>query len=139
MKRLLVTVSIVLGSALAASGQTITSYEIRYYDQGAASPRQVQPFPAGVVACAQAPAPAGTSTVNPTHAEWADPAASGQVCRVDLAAGAFLPAFPIGSYQATLVALNAAGPSGESNRAPFLRVDPPVAPSNLMLIRVGGG
>ena len=103
-----------------------TSYRVNYYNPGATAPmQQTDVFPASEVQCNQAP-PVNPSTVNPSRAVWTDVANSTptapKVCgRSFPAVGTVLTAFPVGTYEATLVAINGAGESGESNRASFSR------------------
>ena len=83
------------------------------------------------------PAPAGdASTVNPTRLVWDDPDMAGMVCIYVAQAGDPLLTFPIGPYEATLVAINDIGPSMESNRAPFSRDAVLAAPTGFRILQL---
>ena len=124
-------VGIALLSLPAVSvAQTAETYHIRYYAVGASEPlQQTDSFPASAVLCNQAP-PASTNSVNPVRAIWDDPQNPGQVCTYAVPSNGALPSLPLGTYEATLVAANAAG-SAESARAPFTRLGSPAAPQGL--------
>lgn len=130
-------IGVLVGCLLAADGlaQTIDRYRLQIYLAGGAQPVQTQEFPATAVVCGQTPPPTNASTVNPTKAVWTDPADATRVCLYTAQAGDPLLGLPVGSYEATLVAVNAAGASPESNRAPFSRLDAPSAPAGLRLVR----
>jgi hypothetical protein len=130
--------SSVLGVALLApapaAAQAIEAYRVNYYFAGGVQPFQVWPFTAASVRCDQTPE--GVPGLrNPIGIEWTDPDRPGRACQYDEIAGGPLFAMPIGNYELTLVAINAAGASGESNRAPFALGDgtagPPPAPLNV--------
>lgn len=122
-------------STTSVFAQDITGYRIRYYAPGASAPmQQTDTFPAASVRCDQALPPPGTS-VNPGTAYWDDPANAGRACMYTLPTGSALIAFPVGAYEATLTASNAAGESVESNRAPFSRAALPIAPKGFGLSR----
>lgn len=118
-----------------AQTPSVTGYEVRYYNPGATSPFQAQPIPAASTVCsATDPAPSGSS-VNPDKVVWEDPNRGGQFCMYQAQAGDPLVAFPVGAYEATLVAISDAGTSAESNRAPFSRADAPSVPTGLRIVR----
>ena len=119
--------------AWAASAQTINSYELRAYAVGATAPIQTFTFPAVNTTCNVLPTLGGF--INPTTAEWDDPGNMGRVCRFIQGSGTLFSVPIPGMYEATLVAVNTTGSSGESNRAPFERLDAPGAPSGLRLLR----
>jgi hypothetical protein len=131
---LAVAVALVLWSAAALAQQQVDSYEIRYYNAGAAQPFQLFPLPAGSYACNQTPT-ISTLSSNPNAAEWDDPNANGRVCHYQEIPGGPLLSFPIGNYEATLRAFNIAGASPESNRAPFVVGALPGAPTNFKIVR----
>lgn len=125
---------VVLGFALSAEAQSIDSYRIQYYAPGAAAPMQNETFTAAAAQCNQAPI-SSADTINPSRVSWADPNAAGRTCLYVPPTGATLFSLPVGSYEATLVAINSLGSSGESNRAPFSRAAVPSAPVGFRLIR----
>ena len=123
--------------SVVAWGQTIDSYQILYYAVGATAPLQTETFLAPAAVCNQA-APTVTTTVNPTRLIWDDAALAGRVCIAPISQTPTGPLFslPIGaSYEGTLVAVNAAGNSGESNRAPFSRLAAAAARSGVRFSR----
>ncbi len=127
----------VLGLVLFAApvlAQGPTSYQASYYNAGAPAPIQTETFAATAAVCNQAP-PAVTTTVNPTRVVFDDIANAGKVCILTEPAGGTLLSFPVGSYEGTLAAVNTAGASAESARAPFSRVALLSAPTNVKLVR----
>ena len=134
MKTIIVTsVVLCLMSAVAASAQSITQYQANYYNAGAPSPVQSETFLVAVPTCNQV-APA-VNTVNPTRLIWDDIANVGKVCIFTGSPTGPLFSLPIGSYEATLIAVNGAGPSPESVRAPFSRLASPATPTNVKAVR----
>lgn len=124
----------VLALASSASAQT-ASYQAKYYNAGATQPLQTETFQSTAAVCNQA-APTSTTTVNPTRIVWDDTANVGKVCIYSEATGGPLFSLPIGSsYEGTLTAVNAAGGSTESNRAPFSTLALPPAPTNFKVVR----
>ncbi len=132
-----ICVVLVLGFlAFPASAQTIDSYELAFYNAGAASPISAYPFVATTVACGLTASPPGASAVNPTRINWDDPDLPGLVCEHVFVAGSALFALPIpGSYEGVLVAINEVDPSPESNRAPFDTLAAPGVQSGLRFVR----
>jgi hypothetical protein len=123
---------LVLAFAMDGFAQSpATSYELRF------TPSTQSPFafPATSVTCNLVPSPAGASTVNPDKIEWTDTANAGRVCRYVAQPGDSLLGLPLGAWSAKLVAINAVGPSAESNAAPFSRDAAQSAPSGLRVIR----
>lgn len=114
-----------------------TSYEARFYIQGAPTPMSTFVFAASAAACSQPAPPGDAATVNPNRLVWDDTANPGQVCQYVAQAGDPLLSFPLGPYEGTLVAINQVGPSPESNRAPFARDAPTAAPTGYRVIRSG--
>lgn len=134
-RSLLLGVGLVLVGSRVVEAQAITSYELHYYAVGAAVATATEGFSASSVVCNQAP-PTSTVTVNPTMVVWDDPALPGRVCRWDAPATALLQTAPIGAWEAALVAINSAGVSPESARAPFSRAAVPApAPTGLRVVR----
>lgn len=125
---------LVLAAGVAQAQEVVDSYEFRHYAQGAQAPVQTDTFLAAGTTCNQAP-PTGTSNVNPTRAIWDDPNNAGRVCIYTFQSGSRLFSLPVGNYEGTLVAVNAGGASGESSRAPFMRINAPPVPSGLRLAR----
>lgn len=122
-------------SAVQAQAPTIDSYQVRFYAPGAQQPmQQTENFPVAAVVCNQAP-PVSPNTVNPTRYVWDDPAVAGRVCLHQEAQGGTLFALPVGSYEATIAAINTAGSSAESNRAPFSRQNVVAAPTGFKIVR----
>ena len=134
MKHLLLTLAFVLSAPLVICAQTVESYELRAYNVGATAPLQSFTFPVANVTC-NLVAPTPGSTVNPTTALWDDPVNTGRVCQFVQGSGPLFSVPSPGTYEATLAAVNAAGSSPESNRAPFSRLDAAGAPSGLRLRR----
>jgi PKD repeat protein len=122
---------LLLAQTLGAQTLPIDSYKERFYAVGASAPTQTNSFQASAVTC-NVTLPTGT-TVNPTTLYWTDLGNAGKFCKIDRSA--ILAAVPIGNYEATLSAVNAAGESAESNRAPFVRATPPSAPTNVAYLR----
>lgn len=111
-----------------------TSYTLRVYAQGAASPLTTLDVPIIGISCDQpdTPPPAETPT-NPKKWAWDDPDRVGRDCvYLD---GARFDALPDGDYDATIIAVNAAGASTEHPRVPFVRrrPQPPAAPMGLRI------
>jgi hypothetical protein len=129
---LLIVACSLLTIPFIANAQTIDSYEARFYNTGAPDPISTYPFNTVDITCGQVPPPGDASTtINPTlgaRIVWDDPLAPGSVCMHTPDSGAPIFALPIpGSYEATLIAVNEVGESGESNRAPFDTLNPPDA------------
>ena len=120
--------------ASVASAQSITDYSAKYYNVGAPAPVQTETFLAAAVSCNQV-TPTNTNTVNPTRMYWDDPANVGKVCIYTPAAGAPLLSLPVGSFEGTLTANNAAGPSAESARVPFSKLAVPPVLTGLRFTR----
>jgi hypothetical protein len=134
MKKLILAFGLVIVPGVAGA-QTIDSYRLNYYNPGAAAPlQQSDAFPASGVAC-NVEKPTVINTINPTTAVWDDPANAGKVCMFIIPTTGTLPSLPLGSYEATLVAINSAGASAESNRAPFSRLALPAARTGFLLRR----
>ena len=121
--------------ASVASAQSITDYQLKYYAVGASAPTQTESFTAAAVTCNQTPPSAGASTVNPTKVSWDDPSTAGRACIYIAPAGAPLVSLPVGSFEGTLTAINAAGSSPESARVGFTRLAAPAVLSGLRLTR----
>ena len=132
LRRFVLGILLLLPAPLSA--QTISDYTVRYYLTGAAAPLQTQAFTASSVTC-NLPPPPPTSVINPTRLLWDDPANAGQVCQYVPGTGDVLLSFPAGAYEGTLAASNAGGVSGESARAPFSRVNPPLVPVGFRVVR----
>ena len=132
--RVLVASLLCILFALMAHAQTIESYELRAYNVGATAPIQTFTFSVSNTVCNVAPS-LGGSSVNPTTAEWDDPQNVGRVCRFVQGSGPLFGVPTPGPYEAAIVAVNQAGLSPESPRAPFSRLDPAGAPSGLRLRR----
>lgn len=116
--------------ATVVGAQSITGYTIKYYDPGAPAARQTETFTAGVTVCNQVAPVVGAT--NPTRIFWDDLANAGKVCVFTATASNSLVSFPIGSYELTLSATNAAGSSPESApRVPFVRLSAPAAPTGV--------
>lgn len=137
MKRIkisVVAVCLVLVCGSVVTAQTVDTYQLRYFAPGAAEPFQVgDAFPAAAALCNQAD-PGPLSTINPTRVVWDDAAHPGRVCTYVVPSTGLLPALPVGNYEGTLLAVNAAG-SAESARSPFTRLAPPPVPSGLRFVR----
>lgn len=119
---------------ISAAAQTIDSYQAKYYNAGAPSPVQTESFPVSAASCNQAP-PVITSTVNPSRVVWDDPANPGKVCIYSAAPSGPLFSIPVGNYEGTLTAINAAGASAESARVPFSRLAVPPVPTGVRVNR----
>lgn len=135
MNRLVLAALLLLSIPSIVAAQTpVDSYQIKYYLAGATLPlQQSDTFAASATVCNQARPVAG-ATVNPTRAVWDDPANAGRVC-IWTGTSGVLGSLPIGSFEATLTALNAAGASAESTRTPFSRLTVPVAPTGFGVSR----
>jgi hypothetical protein len=130
----LVALALVLLPSLAFA-QAPDRYEFRLYSVGASAPTSSTQFPATEVVCNQAPPAATVGTVNPTRAIWDDPANAGRVC-VWVPGGGVLVSLPIGSYEGSIVPIDAAGVGAESNKAPFSRQPVQAARTGLRFTRV---
>ena len=118
-----------------AQSSDATNYRLNYYAVGATAPlQQTDVFTTSAVQCNQ-PAPANVSSVNPTKAFWRDPNNAGRVCTFNFTVGTAVTAFPVGNYEAAIVAINPAGESAESNRYPFSRAALPAARQDFGLTR----
>lgn len=126
-------VTIVLINPVIAQNP-ITAYELRYYNAGAQSAFQTQQLPLGSYQCNQDPI-LSTIISNPNRAVWDDPSASGRTCIYTGLDTGPLAAFPVGNYEATLVAINSIGTSPESNRAPFVIGQIPAVPTGVHIVR----
>lgn len=135
MRQALLAGLLVLAFGSVAAAQTPTSYQLKYYNVGAAQPLQASDaFVAADALCNQAP-PAATSTVNPTRVVWDDAGNAGRVCVYVVPSSGALPSLPTpGTYEGTLTAINSAG-SAESARAPFSRLAPPAARTGVSIIQ----
>lgn len=121
-----------------AQAQTISSWQLRIYNVGAATPISAPTdLLTANVQCNQN-APSSTNSVNPTRVVFDDPNVAGKVCIwVDPGTGP-LSSMPFGasSYEGTLTATNAAGTTLESGRAPFSHPGQvPNVPAGLRLVR----
>lgn len=137
MRQVLFVLVLLLAVLFPLSGfaQTVDSYQVKYFNAGAAQPlQQSDAFPATAAVCNQAP-PTPTNTINPTRLVWSDPANAGRVCIYTAPATSSLQSFPFGSYEGVLVAINATGSSPDSNRAPFSRLAAPSAPTGFSFTR----
>jgi hypothetical protein len=134
MKRLLLFMACML-FPLIVSAQTVTSYQLKTYNVGAPSPIQTYTIQASSVTCNQTVA-AGGSTANPSKAVWDDTVNVGKSCVwTDPGTGPLYSVPFGGNYEATLAAINSAGTSVESIRAPFSRPGAvPPAPAGLRFI-----
>lgn len=132
MRIVWVMAAVLLVAAGAQAQTVIDSYDLKYFNAGATSPVQTESFPSTDAVCDQED-PSPGSSVNPTQVIWDDPDVAGRVCIRISSPGSVLPSLPIGNYDATLSAVNVAGASGDSNRAPFSVVGSPAAPSGLRL------
>jgi hypothetical protein len=130
MKILLFTLA-VIGISSVVQAQ-VTSYEIHYYNTGATQPFQVNTLIG--YACNQTPL-TSTSSSNPTKIQWDDPAVAGKACIYTESPGGPLLSFPVGNYEAGLIAINSFGKSPESVHAPFVVGAVPVAPINLKIVK----
>lgn len=130
-----VLLACVVGLPRPVSGQSITSWTLRVYNQGAQLPLSTTTLLPISVMCNQAPPAAGPAT-NPSRVVWDDGANAGKVCIwTDPGTG---PLFSVpfgGTYDGTLAAINSAGTSPESVRAPFTRPGSvPASPSGLRFL-----
>lgn len=121
--------------ATVAQAQTITSWPLKIYNQGAAVPLSTTVLAVTNVVCNQTP-PTPGAAVNPSRVLWDDASNAGKVCIwTDPGTG---PLFSVpfgGTYEATLAATNSAGTSPESIRAPFTRPGAlPAVPSGLRFL-----
>jgi hypothetical protein len=128
-------VCLTIGSAPLMAQTTVDYWQLSFYMPGATAPF-VGPMDLTNtdVTCSQTKQ--GGSNVNPTRAVWDDPANSALDCMASTSQGALI-AWPIaiGNYEATLVAVNGAGVSPESNRAPFVVGVLAAAPTNVRAVR----
>lgn len=120
---------------LGAAQSPATSYVAKYYQQGATAPVQSETFQVAATVCNLVAPPATASTVNPTKLVWDDPTNVGKVCQFVEPTSGPLFSVPLGTYEATLTAVNSAGSSAESNRAPFSKVAAPGTPVNLKAVQ----
>lgn len=121
-------VGLLLGAVLGVGvdAQTVTSYRLNIYIQGAGTPTTSFDFAAAQVTCGQArPTGGGGTVANPNQARWEDPANATLDCVwTDNGTGPLfaLPFNPAVTYDSALVAVNIAGPGAESARSnPFTR------------------
>jgi hypothetical protein len=134
-KVLAFTVVMLLALAAPVLAQAPTSYTLKIYNAGAPSPVQTFVFQATATTCNTTPL-TGTSTVNPNKVVWDDVANPGKDCVwTDPGTGPLFSVPTPGTYEGTLAAVNGAGTSAESARAPFSRVALPVVPTGVGLIR----
>lgn len=136
---LFVAVALLL-SVPFAHAQTVENMEARWFNPGASAPISTYSFAAADFACGQVAPPVDPDPVINVNTGatliWDDPDSPGDVCMHVVGAGSSLFALPIpGSYEVAAVASNAVGTSGESNRAPFRTLDPPVAQTGLRVVR----
>lgn len=132
----LLVIGLLVGLSSTGWAQTADSYRLQYYNAGAPSPFQTDPFPATDVVCNQAPPPS-FSTVNPNRVWWDDPSLPGRSCLWIPSPTANLFSVPVpGSYEGTLTAINVGGSSPESARVPFSRAAALPAPTGLSLGRL---
>jgi hypothetical protein len=124
-----------------AEAQSVTEYRLSIYLQGGTTPVTTATLPASAFVCGQPVTPPQTGTVtNPTLVLIADPAAPSTAdCRyVDPGTGPLLalPFNPTAVYEATIVAVNANGPSATTARSnPFSR--PGTVPNVPGRLRIG--
>lgn len=139
----LVFVITLLGLTLLAEplqAQAVESYQVNYYNVGAAQPlQQTDNFPATSALCNQVPPTVAPGTpVNPRRIIWDDllnstPTAP-KVCSFLIPVAGVLPSLPApGNYEGSLTAINSAG-RAESTRVPFSRLAGPVAPTGTKFI-----
>lgn len=138
MKRILLALALLVLPAIAQAQEVvpIDGYRLNIYPgTGAAAPLTFTEFLSANVTCNQTPPPPGT-TINPNKAVWDDAANAGKVCIwTDPGTGPLLALPPVGTFEATLSAYNAAGRSVESNRAPFSRLTPPAVRTGFKIAR----
>lgn len=127
-------VALLLLAARAFAQDAPTSYELRIY-QGGTAPVSTTTFLASAVTCGLAKVTVPTTTiVNPVRVIWEDPADPTKDCIADQST--YLLARPVGTYTASLVAVNEAGASAESARSnPFARSLPPDSPRAVRIAR----
>jgi hypothetical protein len=133
----LVVAALVLLGAIDAQAQSqVDSWTLSFYMPGASQPFQgPMPILNTDVTCSRPKQTTGSNT-NPTRTVWDDPANSTLDCVAATTQGVPIP-FPtqVGNYEGALRAVNLAGTSAESNRAPFVVAVAPAAPTNLRLVR----
>jgi hypothetical protein len=139
-RSVLIAVALLLACATLSMAQPINppsteAYAFKIYAPAATEPTSTTPLVNTDIVCDQAPAAPGASTVNPTRAEWDDPARQGRKCVWTQGTGNLLVALPIGSYEGAIELTTAAGPSGDSNRAPFSRQALPGARTGFRIVR----
>jgi hypothetical protein len=121
-------------SVVPVSAQTgaPTSWVLRIYVQGSATPLSTFTVSVSQVACNQAAATG--SSENPTTWRWDDIANAGRQCAYS---DSRFSGLPDGSYEGTAQALNADGSSAETARVPFTRrrSNPPAVPTGLLFTR----
>lgn len=137
MTRFVAIACLVLVASLVArpAFAQATSYQANFYNVGASTPVQSETFAASAPVCNQAPPPATASTVNPTRIVFDDKAVAGRVCIFSEATAGPLFSLPVGNYEGTVMAINAAGPGAESGRVPFSRLAPETALTNVRFAR----
>jgi hypothetical protein len=142
MRLTLCTLAVLIGMSVSADAQTITSYTLNIYLQGATTPTSSTVLPVSSVQCGITPKATVTGTpANPSRVYWDDEAAPTTAdCRwVDGGTGPILalPFNPTAVYTAKILATNAAGDSPESAASnPFSR--PGASPAARTGVRVGG-
>lgn len=132
MKVWLTVLALLLSTPALAQTGTPTSYTLRVYAQGVASPVTALVVQATQVLCNQ-PVVNAVNVTNPTVWFWDDRTQVGKLCLFSDAER--FAALPDGAYEATVQAINADGSSGESSRVPFSRrrPNPPAVPTGLRL------
>ena len=106
------------------SAQTVTSYTLKIFNQGAPAPLTTTVLPATNFVCNQPQPASTTNTANPTTIAFNDPLNAGQACLyVDPGTGPlFSLPFGTGTYTATVAATNSVGTSADSAVSnPFTR------------------
>jgi len=132
--------------ASLASAQTITSYQLKIYLVGAATPISAPTtLPVASFVCNQAPPAPTAPTANPTRIVIDDvafplpPSPAARVCIYTDAGTGPLLSLPFGTanYEGTLTATNAAGSSSESVRSSFTRpgLQPGAPPTGVRFIK----
>jgi hypothetical protein len=129
---LLLLLLLLPSSASAQTVAAITGYEYRVAQ--AATPTVVFQSIQVVITAVTCGQPPGVEvTVNPTKAEWADPAAAGMTCVTDITS--FIRGLPSGAYVGTVLIQSSIGPTPPSPPSKSFTVTPvlvlPPAPTGL--------